>query len=163
MRGVLRAGLVALAALSGPVLAFAQYDAAKTRPAMQRIYADLSEVLPLTADEGAFADPAHRSRIRAALRALAGDAAALDDHTRGFDPGARYIARSLSRDARQALQRFDQGSYAAAEYSVLELTSACVACHSRLPSAQDSEVAKGFVEGARLARQTLRESNHRRF
>jgi hypothetical protein len=133
-----------------PALASAQYDAAKTRPAMQRIYADLRQVLPLAADDAAFADPKNRTRIRDALRALAGDASALDDHTRGFDPGARYIARSLSRDVRQALQRFDQGSWAAAGWSVLELTSTCVSCHSRLPSARDSEVAKGFVDTAAL-------------
>jgi hypothetical protein len=141
-------GMVAAALLPG--LAHAQYDPAQTRPAMQRIYGDLRQVLPLAVDEGAFSDPKNQPKVREALRALARDASALDDHTRGFDPGARYIARSLSRDVRQALQRFDQGSYAAAEYSVLEITSTCVTCHSRLPSAKDSEITKGFVDTAEL-------------
>jgi hypothetical protein len=141
----------ALAAGFLPDLARAQYDPAQTRPAMQRIYGDLSKVLPIAADEGAFSDPANHAKVREALRALARDASALDDHTRGFDPGARYIARSLSRDVRQALQRFDQGSYAAAEYSVLAITNTCVTCHSRLPSAKDSEVSRGFVDSAALA------------
>jgi tetratricopeptide (TPR) repeat protein len=142
---------IALLVLFAPDLAAAQYDAAKTRPAMQRIFADLREVLPLAADEGSFSDPKNHARIRKALRQLATDAGALDDHTRGFDPGARYIARSLSRDVRQALQRFDQGGYAAAEYSVLELSSTCVTCHSRLPSPGDSPVAKSFVDDAQIA------------
>lgn len=141
---------VALATCLLPGLARAQYDPAKTRPAMQRIFGDLRQVLPIAVDEGAFADPKNHAKIRDALKALARDASALDDHTRGFDPGARYIARSLSRDVRQALQRFDQGSYAAAEYSVLEITSTCVTCHSRLPSLKDSEVSKGFVDEASL-------------
>ncbi len=147
-----RFSIVLVAALAAvlPGLALAQYDPAQTRPTMQRIYGDLRQVLPIAVDEGAFADPKNRMRIRDALRALARDASALDDHTRGFDPGARYIARSLSRDVRMALQRYDQGSYAAAEYSVLEITSTCVACHTRLPSAKDSEVAKGFVDTAQL-------------
>jgi hypothetical protein len=141
---------VALASAFLPGLARAQYDPAQTRPAMQRIYGDLRQVLPIAVDEGSFADPKNHAKVREALRALARDAGALDDHTRGFDPGARYIARSLSRDVRQALQRFDQGSYAAAEYSVLEITSTCVTCHSRLPSAKDSEVTKGFVDSTEL-------------
>jgi len=144
-------GVAALAAVSLAAFAYAQYDPAQTRPAMQRIFGDLKQVLPLAVDEAAFADPKNRDKIREALRALARDASALDDHTRGFDPGARYIARSLSRDVRQALRRFDQGSYAAAEYSVLEVTSTCVTCHSRLPSLKDSEVSKGFVDQAELA------------
>ena len=144
-------GAIVLAIAICPSLARAQYDPAQTRPAMQRIYGDLKQVLPLAADEGSFADPKNREPIRAALRALANDASALDDHARGFDPGARYIARSLARDVRQALRRFEQGSYAAAEYSVLETTSTCVSCHSRLPSAKDSEVAKGFVGTAQIA------------
>ena len=137
-------------ALLAPGICFAQYDPAQTRPAMQRIFGDLRQVLPIAADEGAFADPKNHDKVREALRALARDASALDDHTRGFDPGARYIARSLSRDVRQALQRFDQGSYAASEYSVLEITSTCVTCHSRLPSQKDSEVSKGFVDSTAL-------------
>ncbi len=148
LRGLIPAA--ALIAASAPARAHAQYDPAETRPAMRRIYGDLRELLPLAVDEGAFADSANQPRVRAVLRALARDASALDDHTRGFDPGARYIARLLSRDVRQALQRFDRGNYAAAEYSVLETSSACVTCHSRLPSRKDSDVAKGFLDSAEL-------------
>jgi hypothetical protein len=128
----------------------APYDAEKTRPAMRRIFADLRQLLPLAVDEGAFADPARQPQVRDALRALARDAAALDDHTRGFDPGARYIARSLSRNVRHALRLFDEGNYPASEFYVLETSSTCVACHSRLPSQQDSQVARGFLDEAEL-------------
>jgi len=107
--------LAAVIAVCTPTTAMAQYDAAKTRPAMQRLYADLRQLLPLAVSEGAFADPANQPRVRQALRALASDAGALDDHTRGFDPGARYIARALSRDVRQALRYFDEGNYPAEE------------------------------------------------
>ena len=141
-----------LIATSTPLAAHAQYDAAKTRPAMQQLYLDLRQLLPIAVSEGAFAEPANQPRVRDALRALARDAGALDDHTRGFDPGARYIARSLSRDVRNALRHFDEGNYPAAEFYVLETSSTCVACHSRLPSQKDSEVARGFLDTAELSR-----------
>jgi hypothetical protein len=141
----------ALIACVAPAVAHAQYDSAKTRPAMQRIYGDLRQVLPLALDERAFADPANRAKVRDALLALIRDTSALDDHSRGFDPGARYLARSLSRDVRIGLERFDQGNYAAAQYSVLETTNTCVTCHSRLPSWKDSEVSKGFLDAAELS------------
>lgn len=140
-----------LVAAVTPASAHAQYDAAKTRPAMQRIYGDLRQLLPLAVDERAFADPANNAKIRTALLALSRDAGALDDHTRGFDPGARYLARTLSRDLKVGLQRFDQGNYAAAQYSVLETSSTCVTCHSRLPSPKDSEVSKGFLDAKELS------------
>jgi tetratricopeptide (TPR) repeat protein len=143
--------LVAVIAVGTPVIAQAQYDAEKTRPAMQRLYTDLRQLLPLAVSEGAFADPANQARVRDALRALASDAGALDDHTRGFDPGARYLARALSRDIRQALRYFDEGNYPAAEYAVLETSSTCVACHSRLQSQKDSVVARGFLDAREFA------------
>jgi tetratricopeptide (TPR) repeat protein len=143
--------VAALSATALPAIAHAQYDPAKTRPAMQRIYGDLRQLLPIAVDERAFADPANRAKVHDALVALSRDAGALDDHTRGFDPGARYLARSLSRDVRVGLQRFDQGNYEASQYSVLELTSTCMNCHSRLPSPKDSEVSKGFLDDKELA------------
>lgn len=145
-------GLIPVAALIAiwvPARAHAQYDA-KTRPAMQRLYGDLRQLLPLAVGEGAFADPANRPRVHDALRALVRDAGALDVHARGFDPGARYIARALSRDVHQALQRFDEGSYEASAYSVLETINTCMTCHSRLPSPKDSEVARGFLDSTEL-------------
>ncbi|MGH2901049.1 MAG: hypothetical protein ACRDMZ_20405, partial [Solirubrobacteraceae bacterium] len=112
---------------------------------------DLRQILPMAVDERAFADPKNRAAVHDALLALSHDATALDDHTGGFDPGARYLARSLGRELRQSLQRFDQGNYEAARYSLLETTNTCMTCHSRLPSAKDSQVSKGFLDNAELA------------
>jgi hypothetical protein len=144
------ASIAALVATAVPGASHAQYDPSETRPAMQRIYAQLRQVLPLAVDEEVFADPANQPKVREALRTLAREADLLDDHAKGFDPGAAHLARSLSRDVRQALQRYEHADYLGAGYFLFETTGACVTCHSRLPGPQDSQVSRGFLELSQL-------------
>ena len=139
--------LLALAALDVQ----AQYDPAQARPAMQQIFASLRTVLPLAVQDGALADPANDEAVRRALAALVKETELLDDHGKGFDAGARFVARSLASDAHQAKRHFDRAEHEASEFFLLQMAEACVACHSRLPSAKDSPIAAGFFDTAELA------------
>jgi len=131
-----------------PLAARAQYERGPTREAMRVIFAQLQIALPLSVDPEAFRDPAQAAKIRASLAKLAEAANGLDRHGENLDPGGRYLARSLERDARRALQHFDQRKYDSAEFFVGQLTESCIGCHSRLPSPGDAPLAHGFAARA---------------
>ena len=131
--------------LFAPLAARAQYERGPTREAMRVIFSQLQIALPLSVDPEAFRDPAQAPKIRAALAKLADAANGLDRHGENLDPGGRYLARSLERDARRALQHFDQHKYESAEFFVGQLSESCIGCHSRLPSPGDAPLAHGFA------------------
>src|SRR5262245_21084351 len=134
---------------SSPLCARAQYERGPTREAMRVIFGQLQTVLPLAVDPEVFRDPAQADKIRAALKRLADEANGLDSHGKaGLDPGGRYLARSLERDARRALQHFEQRRFDSAEFFVGQLSESCIGCHSRLPSPGDAPLARGFAARA---------------
>jgi hypothetical protein len=135
-----------------PAGARAQYEREPTRKAMAEIFRQLQVVLPLAVDLEAFRDPARAGMIRTSLKELSDAAHGLDDHGKGFDAGGRYLARSLERDARRALQYFEERKYDSAEFFVGQLTESCIGCHSRLPSPGDAPLARGFAARADLSR-----------
>jgi hypothetical protein len=139
-------------ALCAALPAGAQYEREPTRESMRAIFGQLQTVLPLAVDLEAFRDPKQAGKIRAALLALADAAHGLDGHGRGFDPGGRYLARSLERDARRALEHFEQRRYDSAEFFVGQLAESCIGCHSRLPSPGDAPLARGFAARADVTR-----------
>ena len=149
--GRLSAALSLWVLLFTPLQARSQHDVDQTRVTMQRIFQNLRVVLPLSADRERFADPARREEILEALRAMADAADSLDSHAKGFDPGRRYIGRSLALDVRRALRHFDWKDYGRAEFFVQQTANACISCHSRIESASDSPVATGFFREQEMA------------
>ncbi len=142
------AGLLVLT-LSSPGMA--EHDVAETRVTMNQLFQNLRIVLPLSADPKRFSAPAERAKIEGALRGMAAAAASLDSHTKGFDPGRRFVGRSLARDLHGALSSFQSGDYGRAEFFVHQTVNACVSCHSRIESAGDSPVAADFLDGSAMA------------
>lgn len=147
-----------LAALTAAVLlslltptARAQHDVAETRVAMNQLLQNLRIVLPLSVDPERFASPDERSKIEGALRGMATAATSLDSHTKGFDPGRRFVGRSLARDLDGALSSFQAGDYRRSEFLLHETVNACVSCHSRIESDTDSPVAADFLDDPALA------------
>jgi hypothetical protein len=136
----------ALLPLASP--ARAQHERGPTQQAMRVIFTQLQIALPLAVDSDAFRDPKQAPRIREALEKLADAAHGLDEHGKGFDAGGRYLARSLERDARRALDHFRDGRYDSAEFFIGQLTESCIGCHSRLPSPGDAPMARGFASRA---------------
>ena len=151
VRNLLNAALYLCVLLFPPLQAWAQHDSDETRVTMQRIFQNLRVVLPLSAERERFADPARRQEILQALRAMADAADSLDSHTQGFDPGRRYIGRSLALDVRRTLRYFDWKDYGRAEFFVQQTADACVSCHSRIESATDSPLAAGFFREEEIA------------
>jgi hypothetical protein len=107
----------------------------------------LSRTLPLSLEPRQLADPAARAQYAASLDVLADSAARLERHGRSREASFAYLSRSLAHDARVARQRLENGQDAESQFVVRQLVQDCVACHSRLPDLDDSEL------GARLLAQ----------
>lgn len=117
----------------------------ETRETMDQIFNAVRVVLPLSVDKERFQDPYLEPKIRRSLQLLADNAEQLSEHAKGKDLGFEYLAGSLAHYAQEAHRRYLEGRYGSAEYALSRTTDFCVACHSRLPSSNDSPRAKGFV------------------
>lgn len=138
----------ALCALLAAAPAGAADDAADAawRATMDRIFAAMQVALPMSLDEERFADPAERETLSEALALLAAHSDQLEAHGRSRDAGLAYLSRSLARDARDVQLRYESGRPAEARFLLQELTSTCVACHSRLPAGKSFPLGERFVE-----------------
>jgi len=120
----------------------------QTRERMAEIFAAMRFLLPLSLDEQAFEDPAHSPAIRNALALLDESSASLAQHGASREVSFSHLARSLSIDARDIHERYDQGHVREARYLVQTLAETCVACHSRLPAASDAPRSEAFMDDA---------------
>ena len=120
-----------------------------TTEIMRDILASLRDVVPLMVSDDALDTDAGRARAREGLVAIAERADELEGHAQRFDPGRDAVRRSLSADARRALEDLDQGRDDSARFFSMRLTESCVTCHSRLPAA-DSLLAESFFPAADL-------------
>jgi hypothetical protein len=158
---VLLASLVSVAA--GPVGATAEKasgakapaekPSAATAPAeeqpratMDRVFAALRVLLPLSLDPKRFSSKEEQAVIAAQIEALAGAAHALENHGANRDRGFRFLSGSLASDVEEIRQRYRFGRLEEARFFVLEATRNCVACHSRLPSAKDFPLGSKLLE-----------------
>lgn len=118
---------------------------------MREIFASMQLLLPLSAD-GDLGAPDERPAVRRALEGLASNADLLARHAGENDPARRFLGRSLATDARNALDRYDEGRTDSAAFLVQQATENCVACHSKLRSPGDSPLAASFVDATALAK-----------
>lgn len=142
-RGHAWAAFVVLVLVFGAGVAANARD--EPRDTMAEIFAAMRYLLPLSLGDERFNDPAHRDQIEASLTLLARSAATLREHGTDRDETFAHLSRSLSRDAEDIHQRWKQGHHYEARYLVMRLTETCVACHSRLPVDDDSNLSAAFV------------------
>lgn len=121
-------------------------DKSTTQATMRGIFVTLSTAYHLSLDQEAFADAANRGRIKQSLEALVENTDELEDHGGGLDASFDYLRRSLSRDARDAAQRFDRGNYVGARFVLGKITENCVTCHTKLPAGQRFDLGAKFME-----------------
>jgi hypothetical protein len=118
---------------------------------MQALFLAVRVVLPLSLSEEVYQDPAHREQIRASLHALAKSAGILAQHSRDTDPGFEYVGRSLERDSKEIFERFEQNRFEESRFLLFQVTENCIACHSKLPSPEDSPVSGDFLDQTAFA------------
>ncbi len=112
---------------------------------MSGIVSALEIALPYAQDEAAFASPAARSEISAALRELRRNASALELHAGDNTPGFRFFSRRLADDANEISKRFGAGSHDEARFLLNELADDCAGCHVRLPDAREHAVGAALT------------------
>lgn len=126
-------------------------DVEQTRAIMGDIYRALRVALPASADPETFSAASARPQVQQAIDQLAAHANELQSHTRPKDAQMRFLARSISRDAREVQRAYAAGRDERAAFLLRQITENCVACHTRLPS-DDSPLAKGFLDTGSLER-----------
>lgn len=146
MRGFRLAAAVGAAALAAGGCAWLAPEAAPPAPAgatgatMADLVAALRVALPLSLSAERFEQPENRSALEASLAALRAGARELETHGRSQDASFAYLSRSLAHDAEDIKRRFDAGRLDEARFLLGALVEDCVGCHSRLPSAVDSDL-----------------------
>jgi len=127
-----------------PALAGGPDPELETRQRMQPIFEAVRHLFPLSLDEERFSDPALRDRILASLQLLESSSGDLASHGQERGASFAFLSRSLSIDARDVHQRYEEGHVREARFLVQQLVETCVACHSRLPSEQSSGLSSQF-------------------
>ena len=135
----------------------AHTDSNEPRETMGQIFDAMRRVLALSLSDERFSDPAMRDSILEAFRQLAQSGSELETHAKRRDRGFSFLSASLARDTRDIRDRFAEGRVGEARFLLHELTQTCVACHSRLPSDDESSLAKRFVEDTDLSTLPLEE------
>jgi hypothetical protein len=127
------------------------------RATMRGIFAQMQILLPLSASDSRFSDPGRQAEIRDALRALESNAKALDQHAWAGDVETEHLAESLAQMARTAAVQHAHGNSQSARSLVARMTSACIACHTRLSAARDAPIAEHFIASSEIAALPLAE------
>jgi hypothetical protein len=139
--------LVAVASALGAGIVAAQEEVMNpTQSRMRGVFLTLTSAYKFSLDAEAFEDPVNRGNIRASLQALVANAAELETHGGGLDPSFDYLRRSLSKDAMQALERFEQRQFVGARFLLTRITENCVTCHSKIPDEGGFELGAQFVK-----------------
>jgi hypothetical protein len=123
-----------------------------TQASMRGMFVALSTVYGYSLDAQAFADPANRQEIVSTLEALTKNADQLETHGGGLDPSFDFMRRSLSRDAHDALQRFQTANYIGSRFILSKITENCVTCHTKLPAERQFDLGKEFLEAVNASK-----------
>jgi tetratricopeptide (TPR) repeat protein len=118
----------------------------RTGAAMEDIAAALRVALPLSLSAERFSAPENQRVIEASLARLREGAHELESHGRSQDASFAYLSRSLARDAEEIKRRFDAGRTDETRFLLGALVEDCVGCHSRLPSADDSDLGRALFD-----------------
>ena len=139
--GLLAGALVATSATSAD-----RVEREATRAAMQSIFASLRYLLEVDVSEGGLANPSNERKVLEALYELDDQSAILAAHGFSDDAVGVFLASVLERYTLVLLRGYERGEHEKVQEFLYGITDVCVACHTRLPSAEDSPVARRFVD-----------------
>ncbi|MCP5060765.1 MAG: hypothetical protein GY937_29060 [bacterium] len=118
----------------------------ETRATMAEIVAALQVALPLSLSADAFSAPENQDALDRAVAQLSQSTGALEAHGMERDAGFAHMSHALSRDSAEIQWRLEQGRTEEARFLLGELVNDCVACHSRLPSTETSDLGRSLYE-----------------
>lgn len=103
---------------------------------MQSLRATLTELFPTVVDSEKFADPKNRKEISERLNVL-NDIAGKVYHNpvkQVMDPSFAFLSEGFQSEISRAREAFTVGNTEYARYSLLNITSYCIECHTRTSS-----------------------------
>lgn len=121
-------------------------EADRPRAEMQKVFEAIVHLLPIALSDQGWSDPGHREQIQRWIDTLADRSVVLERHGMQQDAGFRHLSRSLSADIEEVRERYRAGRYEESRFFMIEATGNCVACHSRLPTANDFPMAESLIE-----------------
>ena len=145
------AGLLSGALAAAPAIASDRVEREATRETMQSIFASLRYLLEVDVSEGGLANPSNEQKVLEALYELDDQSAMLASHGFSDDAVGVFLASVLERYSLMLLRGYERGEHEKVEEFLYGITDVCVACHTRLPSADDSPVARRFVDSETVA------------
>jgi hypothetical protein len=122
-----------------------------TRETMQVIFENLHYLLQIDISDGDLGGSQNREKVLEALRELDDQSAILAAHGFYADTGGMFLASVLERYSLLLLRSYEQGEPERVRQLLYGITDVCIACHTRLPSPEDSPVAKQFADSRALA------------
>ncbi len=140
-------GAAAVSAFAVLVAVAAGASSKADRSVMRENFLALSTAYSMSLDEDVYAAEENRKSIRMALQSLAENAAALEAHGNEKNLASAFLRESLSRDARAALNTYENGRYRESRFVLNQMIDNCVGCHSKLPSASGFEQGGEFIGG----------------
>lgn len=143
---VVPAGILLGALAMTPAISSDWVEREATREAMQSIFRSLQYLLEVDISEGGLSNPANEPDVLRALHELDDQSAILASHGFSDDAVGVFLASVLERYSLLLLRGYERGEYAKVEEFLYGITDVCIACHTRLPSADDSPVARRFVD-----------------
>jgi hypothetical protein len=126
------------------------------RATMGEIFARIRVLLPLSLQAETFAG-ANRERVERALTELAAQAEVLESHSRSRDAGFAALAQTLADDADTIARRYRRGEPEAARFLFRRAVGNCVACHTRVRSANEFALGRRLLADIDVATLPLRE------
>ena len=150
-RAGILAGILALVSTTTPVMPSDWVEREATREAMQSIFESLQYLLEVDVSTGGLANPANEQRVLESLHELDDQSAILASHGFSDDAVGVFLASVLERYSLMLLRGYEHGEYEKVEEFLYGITDVCIACHTRLPSAEDSPVARHFVDSRAVA------------
>lgn len=142
--------LISLAAFlaATPVTASDWTEKEATRETMRVIFDNLRFLLRIDASGENLDSPRLRQEVLVALRELDDQSAILASHGFYEDSGGMFLSSVLERYSLLLLRAYERGETEQLQEFLYGMTDICVACHTRLPSVQDSPVAEQFVDSS---------------
>jgi len=115
---------------------------------MGEIFGAMRELLPLSVQSGALADPSRRIEVASSIATLSRNSGMLEDHVGGKDAQMQFLAQSITTDTHELQRAYQEERFERAAFLLRNLTENCVVCHTRLSSDKDSPVTQGFIDEA---------------
>lgn len=138
----MKQGLVVISFLGLAACAGSQSSVESTSPSptsaplvanMQNLKMSIEGLLPILVDSKAYNNPKQQEQLRTRVRELDQDAQKVThDPVKGkMDPSFGFLSEGFSQETRRAREAIEAGKTDFARYTLLNLSSYCIECHTR--------------------------------